>query len=120
MPVVTVRLFAELDGRPIEDLPLTHTWAAPSVRAFSFIVDDAAAYQLAEVTALDTWLALVFYTSQAITVRLNGQNDAGIPLKAGGVIAIVGTRIDTYTPWTILNNSGQRAIIRGVALGSIH
>lgn len=108
----------EVEGRPLDRSPYVVTSAAPIYRQFSFVLEDYGGYQAPLCTLPPVVTTLVFTTTQAITVRLNGQADGGLALTAGGVCVLANVALDVLPLWTILNVSGQATRIRGLCLGA--
>lgn len=65
-------------------------------------------------------LLLLENIDQAVTVRLNGQSDAGILLTAGGLLLMLGGSLTdgAATNATVDNSSGSTTVLRGVAGGT--
>ena len=92
--------------------------------------DEDASFQHEEATGggfvalptgeMDEINFLALKTDQQITVRLDGQSDAGIILNAGGLLLIVDADIDAgaSTNATISNGSGSTVNVKGVAGGT--
>jgi|SRR5882724_4197140 len=69
---------------------------------------------------LDTIQAFVLRTDKAVTVRFNGQSDAGILLNTGGIIIVFDATINAGSAIanaSVNNNSGAPALLEGFAAG---
>lgn len=93
-----------------ESQPFTYEAASTMVETFVTL----------PATQLDTIQVLLVTADKAVTLRLDGQTDAGIPLNAGGVVLILNTGIDAgaSTNATLDNQSGDTALVKGLAAGT--
>lgn len=124
MPALTVTLSLEYDGVVLPNSPITRRLEVPELSA---IVQeqadhgDATTFAAVQAGHLDEIRALILTTDQEITLRLDGQSDAGIVLRAGGLLALLDVDIDAgagASNASLNNNSGATATLRGVAGGT--
>ena len=122
MPTLTLTITAALDGVPYK------SWVRRITcdEAQPFDTEQAAHGDTTTFTALpgdklDTVQVLILQPDQAVTVRLDGQTDAGIVLSAGGLLAIVDATIDAGAGAAnakVNNNSGATAVLSGLLAGT--
>lgn len=123
MPNVTVRLEVEVDGQPVPGFPVIKRLLLDESAAFEFGKPDDGGWTFSALPAdlLDVISVLMLRTDRQITLRLDGQSDAGIVLNAGGVLALVDVTIDAgagVLNAKLNNQSGATAVVSGLAAGS--
>lgn len=121
MATLRLRVSAEMNDQFFPDLPVVLRREYDEVFAFAFDQASAAAtYVNAPLAALTTIQALVIQPDQDITIRLNAQSDAGIPVTKGSIFTLADTDLDnsSNTAVKILNESGNVVTVRGVACGT--
>lgn len=124
MPILKLLVDLEVDGVPLAGFPIIRRLTVDEMHIFDYEkVDDPnpttfttlPADQLAEIQAL------LVRSDKTVTVRLDGQTDAGIVINPGGLILLLDVDIDAGAgaPNAKINNdSGVTAIIRGLAAGT--
>lgn len=120
MSTLRVTVQVDLDGVPVAGFPLVRRLELDESQGFVFEKATGGGYTAVPTGELATVQALVLTSDQDVTIRLNGQSDAGVALVAGGVLAIVDATINAgaTTNVTVTNASGSTANIRGVAAGT--
>jgi hypothetical protein len=125
MPILRISVIAEVDGSPVPGFPLErrtslfagqsfHYQKAPDSDAGSFSPlpgDDAAFASLIQ--------ALMLRPDLPVTVRLNGQSDAGVMIQSGGLLLVLDGIINTAPGTRVRVNNGSPATvtIKGYAGG---
>lgn len=119
MPSIKITIDVEIDGHRVPGFPLARRTEVTEVQQFNVTRADSGGYVATPTTEIPSLKALILHTDEAVTVRLDGQSDAGIELNAGGILAILDTTIDAgaSTNATISNTSGNDAQIEGIAAG---
>lgn len=120
MAFLQLRLNAEMADQLLPDLPYVRRREYDEVRAFAFDQATGGGYQAAPITGLATIQLLILVPDKAITVRVNGQTDAGVPVGAGGLYVVGETTIDNSSDDAVQidNSSGSTVTVRGVAFGT--
>jgi hypothetical protein len=115
--VMTVTLEAE--GRPYGESPLRVSVSAPLGRTFSYEISAGGGLALIPgIVGLSQITSFVLTTTAAVTFWINGQGGDGIPIEAGGLVALFGLTDTIGDPlWQITNGGIVNARIRGVVLG---
>lgn len=120
---ITATILLERDGVPLPGFPVVRRLSSDEFESFNYdkandgdttTFTDLSSGQLATIKAF-------FITSNAaITVRLDGQTDAGITLGANGILLIVDATIDASATTNVKynNNSGGVASLTGIAVGT--
>lgn len=124
MPLLRVVILASLDGEGVSGFPLVRRLTVDETQGFQ--VDKPgtadATYSAVPTGELATLQHLIFTTDTAVTLRLNGQSDAGIVLGAGGVVLLLGATLTAGAATNAtVNNSAAASVIaalRGVAAGT--
>ena len=119
MPSLKVTIDCELDGERLSGFPLSKRISVTEVQQFDVTRATGGGYVATPTSDLASLKALILKASQAITIRLDAQSDAGIELAAGGILAIIDATIDAgaATNATVSNASGSDAQVEGVAVG---
>src|SRR5437870_8642523 len=107
MQTVKVTLNVEIDSQQVEGYPIVKQLTADELQGFTYEKADGGGYVAVPVGELSTVQFLLLRPSQAVTIRLNGQSDAGIMLSANSVLLIAGATIDTATLVSVNNASGS-------------
>jgi hypothetical protein len=120
MDTLEITLAVKRNGVAVPGLQLTKRIAVDEFQSFVYEAADAAGYVSIPSSQIDTVQALVVSSDQAVTVRLNGQSDAGLVLNAGGLLVMLDGTLNSAvaTNTTISNSSGNAAIISGFAGGT--
>ena len=119
----TATVNLERDGQPLPGFPVVRRLTTDEYETFNYEKADdgeGTTFTTIPVTELATVQVLYLTANTAVTVRLDGQTDAGIVLSPRGVILILDTTIDasTATNVKINNNSGGVAAVTGIAGGT--
>ncbi len=123
MPTLKATINLELDGVSLSGYPLVRRLELDESQQFRYEkVDDGdgttfIAVPTAQIASIQ---ALAIQSDQQVTVRFDGQTDAGILLNAGGFILVMDATIDASaaTNATINNNLQPTANIQGIAAGT--
>lgn len=123
MPSIEMEVTVKVNGRVREDLRTVRRLEVDEFQEFDHeeasvcccCTSNILSTHLDEVQAL-----LVQAVDQQVTIRLDGQSDAGIVLNAGGLLAIIDCDIDAGASTNVLaiNASGCTATVRGLAGGT--
>ena len=81
-------------------------------QSFAYEKATGGGYETLPTTQIATLQALALVADQAVTLRLDGQSDAGIVLSAGGLLLVLDATIDASatTNVTLDNSSGSTAV----------
>lgn len=121
MPNIKIRIEVEVDGRALSGFPLTRRLEVDETQAFGYEKSSAAGYAAIPADQLDVIKALILGTDQTITVRLDGQSDAGIVLNPGGLLIVLDAMIDAGAGASnakLENTSGNTVNVKGIAGGT--
>jgi hypothetical protein len=118
MPTLTVTLLVGRDGRPIVE-PRVITITAPLAFQVSETIAPGLSYTfLAQNIGVAVMSAFVLTVTEAMHLMFNNQQDGnGVPLKTGGVFALLGTQTGPQPPITVVNDAAVAGLLRGVVLG---
>lgn len=111
------------DGVPVSGYPIVRRIEATEAQEFSYAKandGDLTTFSAIPANEIATVKFLIVRTDKSVTVRLDGQTDAGITLDAGGLLAIIDATIDAGAGASnakVNNNSGAVALIEGIAGG---
>jgi hypothetical protein len=116
---IKISIDCEIDGVRVPGYPLSRRISVDETQQFSVVRATAGGYVATPTSDLASLKALILNSDQAVTLRLDGQSDAGIELNAGGIIAIIDATIDAgaSTNATVSNASGSDAQVEGIAAG---
>ena len=108
------------NGQDVPGFPYRHRVLVDEVQTFSYEKADGGGYVSLPIAEVASVSALILTADQALTVRLDGQSDAGIPLTANGLLLVIGGPIDAgaSTNATIDNSSGSTAVVKGLGAGT--
>lgn len=117
MATLKLTLEVEEDGRVVETI--VRRVECDEIQRFT-VEKPVAGFTALPTGELAEIAALVLRTDQPVTVRLDGQSDAGIVLNAGGLIALIDVDIDVGAATNVLvsNTGTETALLRGVAGGT--
>lgn len=121
MPVLELTITATLDSTPLTGFPLLRRLTIDESQPFDYEQATGGGYLAVPGDKIDTVQALVVRTDKALTLRLDGQTDAGIEINAGGCVVLVDVTIDAGAGASnakLSNASGATARIRGVTAGT--
>lgn len=113
------------DGYPVTGFPVTRRIEVDEIQSFKYekaADNDSTTFAAVPADQIATIQALLLRTSKAVTLRLDGQTDAGIALNAGGMIVILDCTIDAGAGASNckINNpdDADTALIEGLAAGT--
>ena len=125
MPSIKVVVDVEVDGVKVQGFPLTRRISTDEIQHFDYeeaADNDATTYSTLPTTQIASVQALVLRAlEQPITLRLDGQTDAGLVITEGGLIVIIGATIDaSATTNATVNNPDASALsrLKGFAAGT--
>ena len=121
MPTLELTVLLKLDGVEVSGFPLVHREAVDSVQPFEYQKATGGGYVALPTNQLATLHALVVRSlDQPVTVRLNGQSDAGVSLAAGGLLLVFDGTLNAgvATNATVQNASGSTTTVQGVGGGT--
>lgn len=124
MPTLTVKVDVEIDGTPIAGFPIVRRLTVDEVQSFDYeqaAHGDAVTFAAIPADQLAEIQALLVRTDKPVTLRLDGQADAGVGLNAGGLILLLDVDVDAGAGAAnakVNNNSGATATLRGLAAGT--
>jgi hypothetical protein len=119
MAKMEIVVTANIDGRPVPGTPYRREIDVDESQVFSYEEaddGDSATFSVIPMGQLDTIEWMLIKPDQAVTIRVDGQSDAGIVLSAGGLLAIVDGTIDAgagASNASVNNNSGSTAKLEG-------
>jgi len=118
--VLDVTVTVKLNGKDVAGFPYQKRMIVDEVQQFSYEKATGGGYAAVPTNQLDTVQALLLTADKAVTIRLDGQGDAGIVLSAGGLIVILDATLDasSTTNATLDNSSGETAVITGLGAGT--
>lgn len=125
MPVLEFTITAKLDGKVLEQFgfPVRRRIVVDEIQAMGPYTkaDDGegTTFTSAPIEQIATVQALMLSPSAAITVRLDGQSNAGIVLGINSLLLIIGATIDaSATTNATINANGATSDISGFAAGT--
>jgi len=124
MPKMKVTVLAEIDGVSVPGTPYSREVDVDESQTFSYEEaddGDSTTFSVIPMAQLATIKCLVVKPSQAVTVRLDGQTDAGVTLAAGGLLLVVDGTIDAgagASNASVNNNSGVTSVLKGAGAGT--
>lgn len=116
MESIEVMVLVRRNGYLVENV--TRRIEVPEVQTFNYneAADaDATTFSSLPISVLATLKALFVRTNKAVTIRLDGQTDAGIDLNPGGLLLI----LDGAVVGATINNpaTAEAAVIEGIGVG---
>jgi len=120
MPTLRISVQLDLDGQPLPGTPLVRRLELDEAQTFDVEQATGGGFVAIQAAAIASIQALLLRADRQVTVRLDGQTDAGLVLNAGGLVLIFDATIDAgaATNVTVDNASGSTAVLRGVAAGT--
>ena len=123
MSTLTATITLKRDGVELPGFPVTRTMSYVEVQIFAYDEandGDTTTFSALPTSQIASIKGLYVTANQAVTLRLDGQSDAGIALDSGGVLLVLNGTIDdgASTNATLNNNSGSTALVKGVAVGT--
>lgn len=118
--ILDVTVIVKRNGREVAGFPYQKRMVVDELQSFSYEKATGGGYETLPTTQIATVQALVVTADQALTLRLDGQSDAGIVLSAGGLLVVLDATIDasSTTNATLDNSSGSTAVITGLGAGT--
>ena len=118
--ILDVTVTIKRNGRDVTGFPYQKRMVVDELQSFAYEKATGGGHETLPTTQIATLQALVVTADQALTLRLDGQSDAGIVLSAGGLLLILDATIDAgvSTNATLDNSSGSTAVITGVGAGT--
>ena len=118
--ILDVTVIIKRNGRDITGFPYQKRMVVDELQSFAYEKATGGGHETLPTTQIATLQALVVTADQALTLRLDGQSDAGIVLSAGGLLLILDATIDAgvSTNATLDNSSGSTAVITGIGAGT--
>lgn len=122
MPTLEVTLSLKMNGTELTSLgfPIIRRVEVDEAQPFDVTRATGGGYVALPTGELDEIQVLVVKSDQSVTLRLDGQSDAGIVVNAGGIVVLFDTDLDdgASTNATLDNSSGSDAQIKGIAGGT--
>jgi hypothetical protein len=120
MPTLKLTLTAELDSQLVPGFPIVRRLVVDEVQAFDYKRTSGGTYVALPLDQIDTVQVFVMQTDREVTLRFQGQSDAGLVLHAGGLVLLFDVDLDAgfATNVTVNNNSGITATLRGLGAGT--
>lgn len=123
MPIYKAKLEIERDGTLLPGFPMVRRLEVDERQEGDVEeADDAdsGVFNALPTSSLSTVQFLFLTSDQQVTIRLDGQSDAGIVLNAGGFLLISNATIDAgaSTNATINNTTGSTANIKLISGGT--
>jgi len=124
MSSLEITIQVKRDGIQLDGFPIIRRLEVDELQGFAYEEandGDDTTFSALPASQLDTIQVLVVKSDQQITLRLDGQSDAGIVLNAGGLLALIDATIDAgagASNASVNNNSGSTANVEGVAAGT--
>lgn len=117
---IDITISIKRNGRELQNFPKQYRKLVDEVQEFSYEKADGGGYAAIPTTQLDEVQILAVTADQQITLRLDGQSDAGVLLNANGLLLIIDGDLDAgaSTNATLDNSSGSTAIITGFGAGT--
>ena len=118
--VLDVTVIIKRNGRDVTGFPFQWRKVVDELQQFSYEKATGGGYETLPTTQISTLQALAIVADQALTIRLDGQSDAGIVLSAGGLLLALDITADASasTNATLDNSSGSTAVITGLGAGT--
>lgn len=118
--VLDVTVIIKRNGRDVTGFPFQWRKVVDELQSFAYEKATGGGHETLPTTQIATLQVLVVTADQALTLRLDGQSDAGIVLSAGGLLLVLDATIDAgvSTNATLDNSSGSTAIITGLGAGT--
>lgn len=118
--VLDIIVTIKRNGRDVTGFPYQKRMLVDELQQFSYEKATGGGHETLPVTQIASVQALVLTADQALTVRLDGQSDAGIVLSAGGLLLVLDATLDasSTTNATIDNSSGSTAVVTGLGAGT--
>ena len=96
-----------MNGRDVAGFPYQNAWWSMNSNPSPTKKQLVEGYETLPTTQIATLQALALVADQALTVRLDGQSDAGIVLSAGGLLLLLDITADASPPPTPPSTTAQ-------------
>lgn len=109
------------DGKMVSGFPLYRRLVVDELQQFQTEQPSSVGTFVAlPATLIDVAQALILTPNQSVTVRLNGQSNAGVTLLAGGLLLILDASLTAgaATNVTVDNSTGVTATLTGLVGGT--
>lgn len=118
--ILDVTVIIKMNGRDVAGFPYQKRMVVDELQSFAYEKATGGGYETLPTTQIATLQALALVADQALTVRLDGQSDAGIVLSAGGLLLLLDITADasSTTNATLDNSSGSTAVVTGLGAGT--
>lgn len=119
--VYELTMSLKADGAEVFGQPLTKRLTVDETTGLqTYERATGGGYSTLNITVLETLQLLFVQASQSVTLRLDGQSDAGIVLQANGLLLLMGGTVDagSSTNATLDNSSGQTAVVKVLGGGT--
>ena len=121
MSTFKVTVNVELDSRSLPGYPKIRRLEVDENQQFKYEKTTGAGFTAIPLDQLAEIQALLLESDQQVTVRLDGQTDAGIVLNPGGLLLLLDVDIDAgagTSNASLENTSGSTANIQGLGGGT--
>ena len=124
MPQLKVKIEVDYDGITLPGFPVIRRLELDEGQQFEYEKaddGDATTFSALPADQIATIQALILQTDQVVTLRLDGQTDAGIVVNAGGLVLLFDVTIDAGAGASnakVNNNSGATALLKGITGGT--
>lgn len=120
MPTYELTIQLKRDGEVVGGFPIHRRTEVDEAVSFDHEEATGGGFVTLPTGELDEINFLHLRVDQQVTVRLDGQTDAGIVLNAGGALFIIDADIDAgaSTNVTLSNASGSTVNVKGIAGGT--
>lgn len=118
--ILDITVIIKRNGRDVAGFPYQKRMVVDELQSFAYEKATGGGYETLPTTQIATLQALALVADQALTIRLDGQSDAGIVLSAGGLLLVLDATLDASasTNATLDNSSGSTAVITGLGAGT--
>lgn len=118
--ILDVTVIIKRNGRDVTGFPYQKRMVVDEIQQFSYEKATSGGYETLPTTQIAAVQALVLTADQSISLRLDGQSDAGITLNAGGLLLVLDSNLDAgvSTNATLDNSSGSTAVVTGLGAGT--
>lgn len=120
MPIYEIAVQVKKNGEPVSGFPVTRRIETDESQSFEHEEVTGGGFVALPTSEMDELNLFLARVDQEVTFRFDGQTDAGIVLKSGGLILIIDADIDdgAATNATVSNVSGKTVNIKGLAGGT--
>ena len=121
MPNIKVKIDVEVDGKSLDGYPVVRRLTVDELQSFKYEKATGGGYTLVPAAQLGEIQALILTADQPLTLRLDGQTDAGLVMNAGALVILMDVDIDAgagVNNASLDNGSGNTALVKGLAGGT--